>query len=221
MLPSPHCRCEGQRVKSSWHKPAVCKGTWHRHAKAFAASPWHLQLQWPRKAHTTSHLKSCQHLLKFLPKVLPSSTSILSLVLNYSCYFTSFTKSLLSTQLKSKAQRQQLWPTSRLTSPNCPETCVRSTPCYKCFPSCIEARTGKGRENKPAWPSVAPPFSLIAHEVKRRGKERNRTLHRTAQQAYPELSPKRSLRKSITARTKVNRSLSGCHRQKHLWSEKA
>lgn len=94
-------------------------------------------------------------------------------------------------------------------------------PCYKCFPSCIEARTGKGRENKPAWPSIASPSSLIAHEVKRRGKERNRTLHRTAQQAYPELSPKRSLRKSITARTKVNRSLSGYHWQKHLWSEKA
>lgn len=111
----------------------MCKGTWHRHANAFAASPWCLQLQWPRKAHTTSHLKSCQQLLKFLPKVPPSSTSILSLVLNYTCYFTSLTKSLLSTQLKSKAQRQQLWPTSLLTSPNCPETCVISTPLLQVF----------------------------------------------------------------------------------------
>lgn len=85
------------------------------------------------KAHTTSHLKSCQHLLKFLPKVAPSSTSILSLVLNYSCYFTSLTKSLLSAQLKSKAQRRQLWPTSLPTSPNCPETRVISTPLLQVF----------------------------------------------------------------------------------------
>lgn len=220
MLPSPHCRCEGQIVKSSWHKPAVCKGTWHRHAKAFAASPWHLQLQWPRKAHTTSHLKSCQHLLKFLPKVPPSSTSILSLVLNSSCYFTSFTFYFLL----SWNQRLRDSSSGRLhvlPLPTVQRHVSATPPCYKCFPSCIEARTGKGRENKPAWPSVASPSNLTAHEVKRRGKERNRTLHRTAQHAYPELSPKRSLRKSITARTKVNRSLSGCHRQKHLWSEKA
>lgn len=172
------------KVRSSWHEAGICKGTWHRHAKASPASPWRLQLQWPRKAHTTSHLKPCQHLLIFLSKAPPpSSTSILCLVLSYSCYLTSFTKSLLSTQLKSKASETTALADFTFYLPQLSRGMSSPPLCYKHSPHSTEARIGgKGRKSKPAWPLVASPSaSIIAHDVKRRGKERKGTLHRSAQ----------------------------------------